>query len=92
MTKESFMIEEISKDIVLLLMKEHDMSMQEAIHALYTSDTYDRLSNLHTGLYTQSAAYVYEYLEKESLVSAKTYQSIKTMPATPANRRCECPF
>ena len=87
MTKESFMIEEISKDIVLLLMKEHGMSMQEAIkgscklspwsmkehgmsmqeaiHALYTSDTYDRLSNLHTGLYTQSAAYVYEYLEKE---------------------------
>lgn len=65
MTKESFMIEEISKDIVLLLMKEHVMSMQEAIHALYTSDTYDRLSNLHTGLYTQSAAYVYEYLEKE---------------------------
>lgn len=47
MTKESFMIEEISKDIVLLLMKEHGMSMQEAIHALYTSDTYDRLSNLH---------------------------------------------
>lgn len=39
--------------------------MQEAIHALYTSDTYDRLSNLHTGLYAQSAAYVYEYLEKE---------------------------
>ena len=29
---------------------------------------------------------------KQSLVSAKTYQSIKTMPATPANRRCECPF
>ena len=26
------------------------------------------------------------------LVSAKTYQSIKTMPATPANRRCECSF
>ena len=26
MTKESFMIEEISKDIVLLLMKEHGMS------------------------------------------------------------------
>ena len=46
-------------------LKEHGMSMQEAIHALYTSDTYDRLSNLHTGLYTQSAAYVYEYLEKE---------------------------
>lgn len=65
MTKETFMVEEISKDIVLLLMKEHGMSMEDAMRTLYTSDTYDRLSNLRTGLYTQSTAYVYEYLEKE---------------------------
>ena len=65
MTKESFMIEEISKDIVLLLITEHDMNIDEAMRTLYTSDTYDRLSNLHTGLYTQSTAYIYEYLEKE---------------------------
>lgn len=65
MTKESFMIEEISKDIVLLLMVEHGMSMEEAMRTLYTSDTYGRLSNPRTGLYAQSTAYVYEYLEKE---------------------------
>ncbi len=65
MTKETFMIEEISKDIVLLLMEEQGMSLEEAIRTLYTSDTYDRLSNTRTGLYTQSTAYVYEYLEKE---------------------------
>ena len=65
MTKETFMIEEISKDIVLLLMEEQGMSLEEAMRALYTSDTYDRLSNLRTGLYAQSTAYVYEYLEKE---------------------------
>ena len=65
MTKESFMIEEISKEIVLMLMEEHQMDMNEALKALYTSDTYTRLSNLETGLYAQSTAYVYEYLEKE---------------------------
>ena len=65
MTKETFMIEEISKDIVLLLMEEQGMSLEEAMRTLYTSDTYDRVSNLSTGLYTQSSAYVYEYLEKE---------------------------
>ena len=65
MTKETFMIEEISKDIVLLLMEEQGMSLEEAMRTLYTSDTYDRLSNLRTGLYAQSTAYVYEYLEKE---------------------------
>ena len=65
MTKETLMIEEISKDSVLLLMEERGMSLEEAMRTLYTSDTYDRLSNLRTGLYTQSTAYVYEYLEKE---------------------------
>ena len=59
MTKETFMIEEISKDIVLLLMEERGMSLEEAMRKLYTSDTYDRLSNLRTWLYTQSTAYVY---------------------------------
>lgn len=59
------MIEEISKEIVLLLMEEHRMDMGEALKTLYTSDTYTRLINLETGLYAQSTAYVYEYLEKE---------------------------
>ena len=48
MTKETFMIEEISKDIVLLLMEEQGMSLEEAMRTLYTSDTYDRLSNPRT--------------------------------------------
>lgn len=65
MTKETFMVEEISKDIVLLLMEEYGMSLDDAMRVLYTSDTYNRLSDLHTGLYSQSTAYVYEYLEKE---------------------------
>ena len=65
MTKETFMIEEISKDIVLLLMREHDMDMREAFRVLYTSDTYSRLIDLKTGLYAQSTAYVYEYLDNE---------------------------
>ena len=65
MTKETFMIEEISKEIVWLLIQEHQMDMDEALRSLYTSDTYARLINLKTGLYSQSTAYVYEYLERE---------------------------
>lgn len=65
MTKESFMIEEIAKDIVLLLMQEHGMSMEEALCTLYISDTYSRLAEPSTGLFAQSTAYVYEYLENE---------------------------
>lgn len=62
---KQFMIEDISKEMVFLLMEEKEMSMQEALHTLYTSDTYARLTETSNGLYTQSTAYVYEYLENE---------------------------
>ena len=65
MTKETFMIEEISKEIIGLLMSEHGLSMDDALRTLYTSDTYSKLIDLSTGLYSQSTAYVYEYLDKE---------------------------
>lgn len=62
---KTFMIEEIAKELVYLLMDEHGMSMREALHTLYTSDTYSKLTETPNGLYSQSTAYVYEYLEKE---------------------------
>lgn len=65
MNKETFMIEDISKDIILLLMEEHQMDIHEALRTLYTSDTYSKLITLSTGLFSQSTAYVYEFLEKE---------------------------
>ena len=63
--KEQFMIESISKDIVLLLIKEQGMSLSDALHTLYTSDTYTKLQDTKTGLYSQSTAYNYEYLVNE---------------------------
>lgn len=59
------MIEEVSKEMVLLLMEEKGMNMREALQFLYTSDTYARLTDTDNGLYAQSVAYIYEYLENE---------------------------
>lgn len=65
MTIQDFMIEDISKEIVLLLMQDYNMDMKEALHTLYTSDTYSRLLDTYNGLYTQSTPYIYEYLQTE---------------------------
>ena len=67
MTREqqNWMIENIAKELVVLLMEERHMDMHEALRTLYTSDTYARLTETHNGLYTQSTAYIYEYLETE---------------------------
>ncbi len=65
MTKESFMIEEMTKEMIVLLMEKRGVSMEEAVNLVYTSETFSKLCNLSTGLYFQSTPYVYEYLKKE---------------------------
>lgn len=65
MTETAFMIEDISKEIVLILMEEEGMSMVDALRTLYNSKTYERLTDTSNGLYTQSTAYIYEYLQEE---------------------------
>lgn len=62
---KQFMIEEIAKEMICLLIEEKGMTMREALHTLYTSDTYARLTDTTNSLYTQSTTYVYEYLENE---------------------------
>ncbi len=60
-----YMKEGLAVDIAELLMKEYNMTMQEALDVLYGSDTYAKLCNSATGLYYQSALYVYSYLKNE---------------------------
>lgn len=52
----------MSKEMALILINEKGMSMMQALDAIYNSDTYSSLINLKSGLYSQSTAYVYEYL------------------------------
>lgn len=61
------MIEEISKELILLLVEEHGMTLHDAFDVLYTSDTYARLIESKNGLYSQSTPYIYECLEHELL-------------------------
>lgn len=60
-----FMIEELSSEIIQMLMEEWNCDMMQAMDMYYNSDTFDRLSNPATGLYYQSAGYVFDYLKKE---------------------------
>ena len=59
------MIEELTKDMVRLLREEQGMSLDDALRCVYTSNTYNKLINLNTGLYSQSTAYVYALLITE---------------------------
>lgn len=65
MSKEQFMIEDLVKDLVIKLMVDRKISMVEALGLVYNSDTYGKILDLETGLFSQSTAYVYEILTRE---------------------------
>lgn len=59
------MKEDMSAELILLLIKNWHYSSEEAMDVLYNSDTFSRLEDSKTGLYYQSPGYVYSYLDKE---------------------------
>ncbi len=65
MSKESYMIESLTRDMITRLMEERGISMREAMDIVYRSHTYNALTNLNTGLYYQSDVYVMDQLEHE---------------------------
>lgn len=65
MSDADYLIECMSKDLVLMLMEDFKLDMKTALRTLYTSDTYIKLQDIKTGLYFQSPRYVYDFLKNE---------------------------
>lgn len=63
----TFMIEELVKELALCLMDERGMTMKQALDTIYNSETYTKLLDERTGLFSQSTVYVYSILETEML-------------------------
>ena len=60
------MVESLTRDLVLRVMEDEYLSMREAMDKVYRSKTYRALTKEETGLYFQSAVYLYDELEKEN--------------------------
>ena len=68
MNKETkFLIDNLTKNLVLLVMEDFNYSITEAMDAVYSSQLYEKILDLETGLYYQSAGYNYELLRNELL-------------------------
>ena len=65
MSKETFMIASLTRDVVALLMEERGLSMREAMDAFCSSRTFDALSKPETGLFFQSPAYILDEFKNE---------------------------
>lgn len=63
--QKQIMKDDLAVELVESLMEEFHYSPQEALDVLYTSETFDRLQDDETGMYYQSAGYVYSFLSNE---------------------------
>lgn len=63
--KSQYLIEGITKDIIIYLMDDEGYDLTEALSIFHNSETFAKLSDEDTGLYIESSAYVYEILKSE---------------------------
>ena len=61
----NFMTEGIAADLIQLLMDRKGYTLPQAVEEVYNSETYSALLRPASGLYFQSAGYVYSLLEEE---------------------------
>ena len=60
-----FMTEEITSDLIQLLMDREHQSLPHAVESVYGSNIYNALLRPKSGLYSQSSGYVFSLLEDE---------------------------
>lgn len=59
------MQEDMTADMLSILMEDRNMAMQDAMLLFYNSDTYARLQDAESGLYYQSPGYLLDCLDNE---------------------------
>ena len=59
------MQEDLLSELVTMVMECWHYSINEALDTVYNSETFSHLTDKNTGLYYQSAGYVYSFLDNE---------------------------
>ena len=65
MSKAEMLMEYNTQDIVEFIMSDLNIDYDEAMKLFYSSETFEKLYQKETGLYLESAAYVYGIFQDE---------------------------
>ena len=65
--EKKYLIDTLTKNLVIKVMEDFGYSIPEAMDAVYNSQLYEKILDVETGLYYQSAVYNYEFLRRELL-------------------------
>ena len=60
-----YLVDDLTQDVAKMLMQNQQCDIAEALNIVYSSRTYSALENPATGLFYQSAVYLYDLLLEE---------------------------
>lgn len=63
--KAQYLIEGITKDVIVYLMQDDGIDIGTALSLFHNSETFEKLTDISTALYIESSAYIYEMLKVE---------------------------
>ena len=53
------------QEVIGYLIEDNGITMEQALEKFYMSETFEKLSDVETGLYLDGSSYVYELLKRE---------------------------
>ena len=65
MSKQEMLIEFSIQDIIEYIVDDKNIDYDKAMQIFYSSETFDKLNDIETGLYLESSAYVYDIFLSE---------------------------
>lgn len=65
MSKAEMLMEYNTQDIIEFIMSDLNIDYDEAMKLFYSSETFEKLYQIETGLYLESVAYVYGIFQDE---------------------------
>ena len=63
MSKREQLMEHITQDIIVFLIKDRELDVAEAINLFYNSIVFEKFHNEDTGLYLEGSLYIYDLLK-----------------------------
>ena len=63
--QQDFLIQRLSADLTTILVEEENKTIEHALNIVYNSTTFEKICDIKTGLYRESAGYNYDILQDE---------------------------
>ena len=70
---KNYLVDTAVDEMTKYLIEDYNISIGDALDVIYNSETFQKMRDADTGLYTQSPLYIYELLNRE-------YQTGRLMP------------